>query len=334
MNELLPVIFLSLMGLAMLAYVVLDGYDLGVGMLLRRASPHDKDHMIAAIGPFWDANETWLVLGIGLLLVAFPKAHGMILGALYLPVTIMLIGLVLRGVAFDFRYKAKADHRARWDRLFYAGSLITAGAQGFMLGHYITGFAHTVSAYAFALLITLCLISGYLLIGATWLIIKTDGALQRKAIDWALGSFWGMVTGIAAISIATPLVSPSIFAKWFELPAVIALLPIPLCTAAACWLIRSSLQQLALESDQRSVGDRLSKLPFLATSAVFVLAFFGLAYSLFPYLIIDQIDIYQAASAPESLRVILVGAAVTLPMIIGYHVFVYRVFAGKAEPLV
>ncbi len=186
----LPVVFMALMGIAVLAYVVLDGYDLGVGILLRRADDAEKDTMIASIGPFWDANETWLVLGVGLLLVAFPAAHGEILGALYLPVALMLFGLILRGVAFDFRVKARAHHKPWWNRAFYAGSVIATAAQGLMLGLYITGFQYDAANVIFAICTAGGLIAGYLLLGATWLIMKTEGALQLRAVLWARGSLW------------------------------------------------------------------------------------------------------------------------------------------------
>ena len=181
----LPLAFMLVMGLAILAYVILDGFDLGVGLLLEFGVEDDKDTMIASIGPFWDANETWLVLGVGILLVAFPAAHGIILGELYLPVALMLVGLTLRGVAFDFRVKAKAEHKQAWNRAFFAGSLLASLAQGYMLGRAVTGFDHNVWSLLFAGLIALGLASGYTLLGATWLIIKTEGSLQQKAIDWA-----------------------------------------------------------------------------------------------------------------------------------------------------
>ena len=139
-DELLPLIFIGLMGVSLLVYVVSDGYDLGVGMLMHRATPEERDTMVASIGPFWDANETWLVLGVGLLLVAFPKAHGLVLSELYLPTALMLVGLILRGAAFDFRVKAKADRKAMWDRLFIAGSMLASVCQGWMLGRYVSGF--------------------------------------------------------------------------------------------------------------------------------------------------------------------------------------------------
>ena len=181
----LPLIFGALMGLSMLVYVISDGYDLGVGMLMPRADEAEKDVLIASIGPFWDANETWLVLGVGILLVAFPKAHGLVLGQLYLPVVLMLIGLTLRGVAFDFRVKARDAHKASWDRLFFAGSMLASLAQGWMLGRYISGFGEGWNYPVFAAAIALALPAAYVLMGAAWLIMKTEGELQAKAIRWA-----------------------------------------------------------------------------------------------------------------------------------------------------
>jgi cytochrome d ubiquinol oxidase subunit II len=327
----MPIVFLGVMGLAMLAYVILDGYDLGVGVLMHRASDEDKDIMIASIGPFWDANETWLVLGVGILLTVFPLAHGVILGALYLPVALMLIGLILRGVAFDFRVKAHAARKPMWNRVFYAGSLLAGWSQGYMLGSLITGFASTGWTLVFNAVIGLALVAAYCLLGAGWLIIKTEGALQLQAVRWARISLWFSMAGIAAISVATPLVSQRIFDKWFSLPNLVLLLPIPLATAALFWVIHRSLQRLPVRLAQ---GNEYGAwVPFGATVGVFLLAFYGLAYSLFPWLVMDQITIWQAASAPEAMGVILVGALVVLPMIIGYTIFSYRVFWGKSTAL-
>jgi cytochrome bd ubiquinol oxidase subunit II len=327
----LPVVFLGLMGLSMLAYVILDGYDLGVGILLRRANDADKDMMIASIGPFWDANETWLVLGVGILLVAFPMAHGVILTSLYLPVALMLLGLTLRGVAFDFRVKVRAHMKPHWNRAFYAGSLLAALSQGAMLGFYITGFHQSVAAWGFALVTGLCLVAGYALLGATWLIMKTSGALQQQAVRWARGSLWLTGIGIAAISLVTPLVSARVFDKWFSLPNFFLLLPIPIATAVLFFVIERSLRRLPTRlADNNEYG---AWVPFACTVGIFLLAFYGLAYSLFPFLVVDRIDIWQAASAPESLMIIFVGAAVVLPTIIGYTIFAYRIFWGKAKPL-
>jgi cytochrome d ubiquinol oxidase subunit II len=325
-DEFLPVIFMALMGVAMLIYVISDGYDLGVGMLLPRANDAEKDVLIASIGPFWDANETWLVLGIGILLVAFPKAHGLVLSELYLPVALMLVGLTLRGVAFDFRVKAKADYKPMWDRMFFAGSTLAAVAQGWMLGRYVSGFGEGWNYPLFAAAIAAALPMAYVLLGAAWLIMKTEGALQQKAIDWAKIAWGPMVVGLALISLATPWISATVRERWFTLPAVIALLAIPLVTVAALLTVRRLL-------DTRIVRGPLCWLPFVLLIGVFVLGFLGLAYSLYPYVVIDRLTIWQAASSPAALKVILFGVCISVPAIAAYTVFSYRVFRGKATEL-
>lgn len=328
----LPLVFALVMALSMLAYVILDGYDLGVGALLDSADTlQQKDTMLASIGPFWDANETWLVLGVGVLLVGFPMAHGVILGALYLPVALMLVALSLRGVAFDFRVKAKAHHRPLWDKTFYIGSILASWSQGFMLGQLITGFKQDTAGYGFSALIGLCLVFAYRLLGAGWLIMKTEGALQLRAVAWAQGSLWLTAAGVVAISVATPWVSPRIFDKWFSFPNVLMLLPIPAMTLVLFLIIQRSLSRLPTrfaQGNQYGAG-----VPFACTVGVFLLSFYGLAYSLFPWLVIDQLNIWQAASAPEALLVIFYGVVVVLPVIIGYTVFAYRVFWGKSTQL-
>ena len=327
----LPLAFMMVMGLAILAYVVLDGFDLGVGILLSLGSDAEKDTMIASIGPFWDANETWLVLGVGILLVAFPAAHGLILGHLYLPVALMLLGLTLRGVAFDFRVKAKAGHRQAWNRAFQAGSIIASWAQGYMLGRLVTGFDGGAWAIAFAAFIGICLTGGYALLGATWLIIKTSGPLQMRTVTWARNCISLLAVGVGAVSVATPLVSNRIFDKWFGIENVIMLWPMPVLTALLFFVAFRSLRRLPIRLAQNNqYGDWV---PFGATVAIFGLAFHGLAYSLFPYLVIDQVTIWDAAAAPESLMIIFVGAAVVLPVIVGYSIFSYRIFRGKATDL-
>ena len=322
----LPVVFMALMGVAMLAYVVLDGYDLGVGLLLHRATPGQRDTMIASIGPFWDANETWLVLGVGILLIAFPKAHGMVLTALYLPVALMLVGLVLRGVAFDFRVKAQDEWKPLWNFAFWAGSGVAAVSQGWMLGRYITGFAEGWGASLFAGAIALLLPAAYVLLGACWLVMKTEGALQQLAVRWAKLAWAPVVLGMGLVSLATPVVSDTVRERWFSMPEFIALLPIPLVTLAALGTARAML------NSQQVLG-RLCWLPFLAVVAVFLFGAIGLAYSLFPYVVMDRLTVWQAASATNSLVVIAIGCAITVPAIAGYTVFSYRVFAGKVREL-
>ena len=322
----LPVIFMALMGISMLVYVVSDGYDLGVGMLMHRATDAEKDVMIASIGPFWDANETWLVLGVGILLIAFPRAHGVVLGELYLPVAFMLIGLTLRGVAFDFRVKAKDTHKQTWDRLFFAGSTIAAVSQGWMLGRYVSGFGSGWNYPLFAAAIAVALPMAYVLMGATWLVMKTEGELQQRAVHWAKVAWLPMVAGMVLISMATPWVSEIVRDRWFALPEIIALIAIPLMTGIALLAVRWLLNSAAVRGP-------LCWLPFVLLIVVFVLGFLGLAYSIYPFVVIGQMTIWQAASSPAALKVILVGVCISVPAIAGYTIFSYRVFRGKTGEL-
>jgi cytochrome bd ubiquinol oxidase subunit II len=322
-----PLLFMAVMGLSLLAYVVLDGYDLGVGLLLPFAHDDDKDIMVSSIGPFWDANETWLVLGVGVLLVAFPLAHGLVLQALYLPVMVMLIGLMARGVAFDFRVKVAAAHKPLWNRVFFIGSGVTSMAQGWMLGSYITGFDTGLWALLFSLGIALVLPAAYAMLGAGWLIMKTSDALQAQSVAWATKVFWPMAVALAAISLATPIVSQTVFAKWFALPELFALLPIPLICIAALWALHHVL------ASPQVVKAGYGWVVFAATVLIFVMAFFGLAYSIFPYIVIDRLNVWEAASSSQALAILAVGVGVTLPAIIGYTIFMYRVFWGKAREL-
>ena len=322
----LPVIFMALMGISMLVYVVSDGYDLGVGMLMHRATPEEKDMLVASIGPYWDANETWLVLGIGILLIAFPKAHGVVLQALYLPVAAMLIGLVLRGVAFDFRVKAKEGHKTTWDRLFLAGSAIASIAQGWMLGRYVSGFGEGWNYPLFAAAIALALPMAYVLMGACWLVMKSEGALQEKAIGWAKLAWLPVVAGMILISMATPWISETVRNRWFALPEIIALVTIPLSTAAMLATVRAVL-------GTRIVRTTLCWLPFALMIGVFLFGFLGLAYSIYPFVVIDQLTIWQAASSPAALKFILVGVCISVPAIAGYTIYSYWVFRGKTGEL-
>ncbi len=324
----LPITFAVLMAAAMLLYAVLDGYDLGVGVLLR-ATPEEtqRDRMIASIGPFWDANETWLVLGVGLLLVAFPIAHGIILTALYVPVALMLAGLILRGVAFEFRAKVPEPKKPRWDFAFQFGSILAAFSQGWMLGSYILGFATGWAAFLFSMAVGVFVVAGYTLVGACWLVWRTEGALQMLAARWARRALYVTWAGVLAVSAATPLASPRILERWFSFPEALLLAPIPLATGALFLLLHIFLRRFP------RADHSLDWVPFAATAAIFVLCFQGLAYSFWPYVVPEQVTIFEAAAAPESLIIILVGAAAVLPMIGLYTFFVWRVFGGKARDL-
>ncbi len=323
----LPATFAALMGAAILIYVILDGFDLGVGLLSPLGTEAERDRMIASIGPFWDANETWLVLAIGLLLVAFPTAHGLILSTLYLPVAVMLIGLILRGVAFEFRAKAPVSQKRNWDHAFFAGSLMASLSQGYMLGAYVLGLAPGLASMAFAVLTAVFLTVAYSFIGATWLIFKAEGALQRKAVAWAKGGIWGVLGGLGAVSVASPIASERIFDKWFSFPEIVLLAPMPIGFALISALLILALRHLPTRTDS------WAWFPFAATVALFGLAFVGLAYSFYPFVVPEQLTIYEAAAAPESLIIILVGALFVLPVILGYTALAYTVFRGKATAL-
>ena len=323
----LPYTFAFLMGLSMLIYAVLDGYDLGVGMLIDSANWHQKDMMIASIGPFWDANETWLILGVGLLLVAFPQAHGIILTELYLPVAVMIFGLIFRGVAFDFRAKVPYQQKWRWNAKFFYGSLLTSLAQGYMLGSYVVGFEKSWAAIMFSCLIAISVASAYCLIGACWLIMKTEGSLQKKAVNWARYHLINSVIGLAAVSLATPLISERIFEKWFTFPAMLALAPIPIVTGLLIFALFLILRHMPFPRDQ------YHWLPFVLTIGIFVFSFIGLAFSFFPYIVPEKMTIVEAASSPEALKVTLVGALIVLPILLAYTALSYYIFMGKATQL-
>jgi cytochrome d ubiquinol oxidase subunit II len=325
MNIDLPLAFDVLMGFAILAYVVLDGYDLGVGMLMPAADGEEQETMVSSIAPFWDANETWLVLGVGILLVAFPAAHGIVLGALYLPTMVMLIGIIFRGAAFEFRIKAVGWHRELWNWLFWFGSFLASFAQGAMLGRYITGFAPGFGFVLFAIVTGASLCGAYVLLGASWLVMKTDGGLQRKAIVWAM---WGLVwiaLGVFAVSVATPLVSATVRARWFDYPHTLPLLLLPAATLVLGFIAAGTLRRLF-------AGTRSPEwLPFACAVGIFVLAFAGLAYSLFPYVVIDRLTFRDAAADESALRFVWAGTIVVVPLIVAYTAFVHRVFRGKAQ---
>lgn len=327
MDTLLPLVFFIIMGLSVLAYSILDGYDLGIGMLLPLGNEAEKDRMIASIGPFWDANETWIVLGVGTLLIAFPEAHGRILTALYLPVTLMLIGLIMRGVAFDFRVKAGPNKKQRWNRVFFAGSLLASTTQGWMLGAYVTGLQTGLLNTLFSALIALLLPAFYIFLGSAWLMIKTEGALFDKAARWARRALLPVAAALLLVSAATSLVSTTIAERWFTLPNAIGLAPIPItCTLifiALAWFFTRTRESIY----------RYPWLPFTGAAAIGLMASIGFFYSVYPYVVIDELTIWETASATSSLKFVLVGVVIVIPAIIGYSIYVYRVFSGKATDL-
>jgi cytochrome d ubiquinol oxidase subunit II len=346
-----PVIFLGLMGLAIFVYAILDGYDLGVGILLPTENPNEaskkhKDIMIASIGPFWDANETWLVLAVGIMLIAFPEAHSVVLYHLYLPATIMLIGLILRGVAFDFRAKTAIASKPHWDRCFRFGSILTSFSQGYMLGLYVIGFQQDTLSILFAILSGLCVTAAYAYIGACWLVFKTEGALQLQSAKQA--KLFGRIAflGIIAVCLVNPFVNPDVFKLWFESELIALLWSLPLiCFFAFYWndkLLSKSWDENGGEDEGKGEGqgDEIkselinhSWLPFLLVTIVFLACFMALAVSFFPAIVPNKLDVWEAASSPESLKIILIGVLFVVPFILAYTIYSYWVFRGKATDL-
>ncbi|GLR71295.1 cytochrome d ubiquinol oxidase subunit II [Agaribacter marinus] len=323
----LALIFAALTALSILLYAILDGYDLGVGICLPLNNEAWRDTSIASIGPFWDANETWLVLAVGLLLVAFPSAHSAILKALYLPATLLLIALIMRGVAFDFRAKVKPEHKFRWDITFKAGSILAAFSQGFMLGIYIMGLEYTLWSTLFAGFSGICVSAAYALIGNTWLILKTSGDLQLHAIKRSKQAGVFCFVGILSVCLINPLVNANAFEVWTQGPFVYLYAAIPLLCFAMFALGYLVLRRLPLEKDEGAW------LPFLMTAIIFMTCFVGLALSFYPYVVPNALTIYEAASAESSLNIIFFGAIVVVPIIAAYTAVAYYAFRGKADAL-
>lgn len=324
----LPVIWAGLIGTAVAMYVILDGFDLGIGILFPFArNETQRDQMMRSIAPFWDGNETWLVLGGGGLLVAFPLAYSIIMPAVYLPVIVMLLALVFRGVAFEFRWVAKPHHQL-WDIAFAGGSIVASFMQGVILGALLHGIEVGNNAYAggtfdwvslFSILTGLAVVAGYALLGATWLVMKTDGAVQAKAREQAKLLLPVVLAALAIVSLWTPLAIPRIYERWFTLPNFFWLSPVPLLTAYAAWSCWSGLQK---GEDTR---------PFVSTIALFLLGFIGLAASNLPLIVPPSIDVWQAAAHPSSQLFMLVGVLILLPIILAYTAFVYYTFRGKVR---
>jgi cytochrome d ubiquinol oxidase subunit II len=323
----LPAIWAAIIGTAVALYVVLDGYDLGVGMLFPFTKTEaERDQMMRSIAPFWDGNETWLVLGGAGLLVAFPLAYSVIMPALYLPVIVMLLGLIFRGIAFEFR--TVSHSKTAWNIAFSAGSTIATFAQGVVLGGLIQGIKVENNAYAggpldwatpFALFCGLALGSGYLLLGATWLVMKTDGVVADRARAHAKIILLAVLAFMAVVSLWTPLAYPRIFERWFSVPNIFYLWPVPVVTLAVALLL---VQSLAKGRDV---------VPFLATIALFLLGYLGLVISNFPYLVPPSLTVWETAAAPESQIFMLLGTLLLLPFVLGYIVFVYWLFRGKVK---
>lgn len=324
----LTIIWACIIAFAIAAYVVMDGFDLGIGILFPSFKVGaERDTAMNSIAPVWDGNETWLVLGGGGLLAAFPLAYAIILPALYAPLTAMMLGLVLRGVAFEFRWRDPA-HRAIWDKAFFGGSAVATISQGITLGALLQGITVEGRAYAggwwewltpFSLLTGLGLMAGYALLGCCWLIWKTEGSLQRQAYSYAgrLGIL--LIVAIAAVSAATPFLEAQYYQRWLSYPSVIAAAQVPLATVIITFLFF------------RSLTNKREAQPFFYALALFGLCLMGLAISIWPDVIPGRVTIWQAAAPYRSQLFMLIGASVMVPIILAYTVWAYWVFRGKVD---
>jgi len=325
----LATLWAFIIAFAVFVYVVMDGFDLGLGILFPLfPQKADRDVIMNSVAPVWDGNETWLVLGGGGLMAAFPLAYAVLMPALYVPMVAMLIGLIFRGVAFEFRWRTTQSERNRWDTAFAGGSWLAALAQGIALGAILQGVHVEGRHYAggwwdwltpFSILTGIALVVGYALLGATWLIMKTEGTLREKAyrLSWAL--LLAMLGAIGAVSVATPFLHVQYTQRWFAWPNIILTAPVPIAVAAVAALL---LRSLAGKRDYQ---------PFFLALALFALSYAGLGISMYPYIVPQSITIWQAASPANSQLFMLAGVAVLIPLILGYTGWAYWVFRGKVR---
>jgi cytochrome d ubiquinol oxidase subunit II len=328
----LPLIWILILAVGLMMYVVMDGFDLGIGILFPFVPDrHERDIMVNTVAPVWDGNETWLILGGAGLLAAFPLAYSVLLSALYIPLVLMLMGLILRGVAFEFRFKATEAHRPFWDKAFAVGSYVATFFQGAALGAFIDGFAVTGWSYdggaldwlrPFSVFTGLGLIAAYALLGSTWLTMKTEGALQSRMIRHATCIVPVLLVGIIVISLWTPLAHSAIAHRWFALPDFFFFAPVPILVLATSWLILRLL-------NGGSTGAIPTAGPFLLSLFLLFLGYTGLAISLWPNIIPPGVSFRDASSPPQSQGFALVGALLIIPIIMAYTGWAYYVFRGK-----
>jgi len=325
----LPFIWAGLIAIAVLAYVLLDGFDLGVGILFLGYKPgEERDVTMNSVAPVWDGNETWLILGGGGLFAVFPLAYAVIMPALYAPIIAMLLALIFRGVAFEYRWRTQRG-RFLWDWSFALGSIVAAFAQGVALGALVQGITVEGRAYAggwwdwltpFSILTGVALVVGYSLLGATWLVLKTEGRIQQQARNYAYRAAFTMLVLIGVVSVATPYLNPAYLERWFGWPTAMFSVLVPALVLGCFYLLYSGLQR----------GYDMQ--PFLATMGIFVLCYIGIGISFYPFIVPTSVTIWQAAAPDNSLAFLLVGALVLLPLIIAYTAYAYWVFRGKVRP--
>ncbi len=322
----LPFIWACIIGFAVIMYVILDGFDLGVGILFPFVKNfRHKDIMMNSVAPLWDGNETWLVLGGTSLFAAFPKAYAVILPALYMPLILFLIGLILRGIAFEFRFKASKYQRI-WDSCFAGGATLASFMQGIVLGRFIEGFPAIDGKFIgaqyewltpFSIMTGVAIVCGYALLGATWLLMKTEGCLQEWCRRMAMRLMFVVVFFLGLVSLWTPSAQPAIAERWFSWPNILYFLPVPFYSGLLTIILFFSLRR------------KHDYLPFICSVGLFILSYSGLAISLWPYIVPRVMTIWQAASPPASQLFVLIGVLFLIPLILVYTVHAYWVFRGK-----
>ena len=325
----LAFIWAGIIAFAVLVYVILDGFDLGIGILYPFArSETDRDMMMNSVAPVWDGNETWLVLGGGGLFAVFPLAYAVVMPALYIPITLMLLALVFRGVSFEYRWRTER-WKPFWNYAFFGGSIVAAFTQGIALGALVQGIEVSGRAYAggwfdwltpFSVLTGVAVVVGYAMLGATWIVYKTTGALnqQMRGYAWYLGA--ATVGLIGVVSLITPFLDPIYFDRWFNLPGSLVSMAVPAVMVALIWLFFTGLKQ---GKDAQ---------PFVSALGFFVLSFIGIGISFYPMMVPPSLTIWQAAAPDSSLGFTLVGALILIPMILAYTAYAYWVFRGKMDP--
>jgi len=326
--ELLPLVWFGIIGFGVFMYVLLDGFVLGIGILSGFAhGEYERDIMMNSVAPIWDGNETWLVLGGTALLAAFPPAYTVLLPALYLPLSVMLIALIFRGVAFEFRFKA--NRKLGWNLAFNLGSIVATFCQGVTLGAIVQGIETDGGAqYAggvfdwlspFTLLTGVALVTGYAMLGATWVVMKTRGTLQQKAYGWSRMLLTGVIAFMGLVSLYVPFLDGDYAERWFGFPHALVMVPFPLAAIAVSWGLYASVLR------------RAEYLPFILSLAMFAVGYAGLAASFWPHIIPPDLTIWNAAAPPESQAFLLVGIAFLLPFILFYTGWSYWIFRGKVS---
>ena len=324
----LPFIFALILAFIVIMYVILDGFDLGIGILFPfTANEAERDNMMNSIAPIWDGNETWLVFGGAMLYGAFPQVYGLLLPILYMPLMLMLISLIFRGVSFEFRFKADKS-KPFWNWAFAISSIAASFFQGVVLGCFVQGFPLNHAAMTinetdwltpFTLLTGIALVTGYGLLGATWMIIKSEGRLQSKMIHYAKGLLVLVSIFLVVVSIWTPLHSEEIFLRWYSYPNFIYLSPLPLVAGLAVFF---TWKNLSLKNEVK---------PFIYSIVIFLCSYVGIGISVYPYLIPHQVTIWEAAAPDTTLKFILVGVVIMLPILLGYTAYAYYLFRGKSN---